>query len=224
MMPSEQFQTKADVAKAVREWGILPFFSNSIPGFSIEERADPAIWFTNTPGPWEWKGELIRENRFAYGKFFEKKAAFLSPAWFCDLANFRRDGYDFDALYDDGKAYFGDKELFDRIDAHAPILSKELKKIGNYGKHGKKGFDTRITRLQSQGYVLVSDFIYATDRRGREYGWGIAQYSTPEKFFGVDFCNAVYQKSPEESYERLFCHLKKLFPQVPESTIRKFLR
>jgi len=34
-----------DLEAAVTELGFVPFFENSIPGFSIEEHADPGIWF-----------------------------------------------------------------------------------------------------------------------------------------------------------------------------------
>ena len=37
----------------------------------------------------------------AYGKFFDKKSGFISKKWFSYFANYRRDGYDFDALWDE---------------------------------------------------------------------------------------------------------------------------
>ena len=173
---------------------------------------------------WEWKGPVIRETGCAYGKFFEKKACFISAEWYPDFANYRRDGYDFDARYDDGLAQYRDKELYDLIDANAPIISKELKKLGDYRKGGKKGFDTTVTRLQSQGYVLISDFVYMRDRYGQPYGWGVAEYSTPERLMGSAFTDSVYSRTPEESYERILDHFKALFPGEDESTLRRFLK
>ena len=54
--------------------------------------------------PWEWRAILARRNDIAYGKFFNKKAGFISKKWFPYFANYRRCGYDFDARYEDGKA------------------------------------------------------------------------------------------------------------------------
>jgi hypothetical protein len=113
---------------AVTELGFLPFFENSLTGFSIEEHVDPGIWFTGREGPWEWKGPVITDLQCGYGKFFEKKAAYISPEWFIDFANYRRDGYDFDARFEDGLVYHGDKTMYDLIDNNAPILSKRLKR------------------------------------------------------------------------------------------------
>lgn len=217
----------ADLVDAVNEFGFLPFFENSIEGFSIEEHTAPDCWYDNTNGNWpvwEWKGPMIRTTGCAYGKFFEKKACYISPEWFLDFANYRRDGYDFDARYDDGLAPLKDKQLYDLIEGNAPILSKELKELGNYRKGGVKGFDTMINRLQSQCYVLISDFVYMKDKHGNPYGWGVAEYSTPESFMGERFTDNVYRRTPEESYERIFAHFTKLFPDTDEQTMRKFLK
>ena len=216
-------RTKDDLAHAVEELGFLPFFRNSIPGFSLEEHILPDKWFTDVEGPWEWKGPVIRETGCAYGKFFENKAAFISRKWFPDFANFRRDGYDFDARFEDELASYQDKLLFELLDEHAPVLTGDLKRLGNYKKGGKKGFDTSINRLQAQCYVLVSDFEYCKDKQGNTYGWGVSKYSTPEKFMGEAFTSQVYQCEPEESYKRIVQYLKSILPGETDARIERFL-
>ncbi|MBQ8994555.1 MAG: hypothetical protein IJ091_01945 [Oscillospiraceae bacterium] len=215
--------TKEDLINAINRFGIIPYFRNSIPGFSIEEHVSPRAWFSSEEGVWEWKGPVIREANCAYGKFFEHKAAFISMDWYPDFANFRRDGYDFDARYDDGLVSFREKELYDLLVAHEPILSKGLKVRGDYRKEGKKGFETLISRLQATGYVVISDFVYLQDKAGRTYGWGVSEYSTPEKLFGDIFTDRVYARTPEESYERLVAHLMSMLPEAEEEKVRKFI-
>lgn len=220
-------ETKDDLIHAINTFGFVPFFSNSIPAFSIEEHVSQDAWYDSADGSWkvwEWKGPVIRETGCAYGKFFEKKAVFISKEWFPDFANYRRNGYDFDAGFDDGLVPFRDKELFELLDAGAPVLSKDLKQSGNYRKGGKKGFETIITRLQSQCYVVISDFVYQRDKHGKPYGWGVAEYSTPEKFIGKDFTDRVYERTPEESHQRILAHLKELLPDTDEEAIRKILK
>lgn len=217
-------RTKQDMADAVQTVGFLPLFRNSVSGFSIEERAAPEAWFSSEVGIWEWKGPVIREIGCAYGKFFERKAAFVSAEWFPDFANFRRDGYDFDARFDDGLASYQDRTLFELVDANAPVVSKRLKELGDYRKGGRKGFDTSMSRLQAQCYCVISDFVYLTDKRGKQYGWGVAEYSTPEKFMGERFAETVYQRTPEESRRRVLEYLAGLLPDVSESALRKFLQ
>ena len=223
---------KQDLIDAVETFGIVPYFSTSIPGFSLTEHCHPAaLWSDDGEDSWAWKGPVIQATGCAYGKFFEKKAAYVSREIFLDLANYRRDGYDFDARYDDGLAKYQDKLLFDLIEQNAPVLSKALRQTGGYAYSGRwqktdgaKGFDTSVTRLQEQCYVIISDFVYTVDRHGNKRGWGVAQYDTPERFMGAGFTDRVYARSPAESYKRLMEHLTRLFPRVPEQALKKFLK
>lgn len=216
-------RTQADLERAVEECGILPLFANALPGFSVEENVAPEAWFSGEEGVWEWKGPVIRATGCAYGKFLGNKAVFISREWFADFANYRRDGYDFDARFDDELASYRDKELYDLVARMAPALSKEIKKAGNYKKGGKKGFDTILTRLQAQCYVITSDFVYQKDRHGNPYGWGVAEYSTPEVFMGEDFAERVYAREPKESYERIVGQVQKLLPDCDRKSIERFL-
>ena len=217
-------RTQGDMVQAVDRLGFLPFFANVIPRFSIEELVDRRVWFAEDDGPWEWKGPVIREAGCAYGKFFEGRAAFISGEWFPDFANYRRDGYDFDARYEEGIAPYRENELYRLVEANGPLTSRRLKQIGGYGKEGKKGFDALITRLQAQAYVVISDFVYATNRAGERYGWGIAEYATPEQVFGPEFAARAYEREPEESFARMVSHLTRLLPRAGEAAIRKFLQ
>lgn len=152
-----QLHSADDLIATVEQYGFLPFFRNEIPGFSVEELCPPELWFADdADGPWEWKGPAARSGKCLYGKLFNKKAGFVSREWIPDFANFRRDGYDFDARWDDGLASYKDKELYETIADEGRILSKRLKEVRNYRKGGNTGFETSITRLQMQSYVISS--------------------------------------------------------------------
>ena len=227
---SDKFKIRSmqDLMDLIDEVGFVPFFANEIEGFSIEEHIVKGCWYTDGDDgfwpAWEWKGPVINEMKCAYGKFLRGKAMYISRKWFPDFANFRRDGYDFDSRYDDGLASFYDKELYELLDANAPVMSKQLKNLGGYGKNGKKGFDSSITRLQKQCYIITSDFRYETDKYGNTYGWGVAQYSTPEKFMGKKFTDNVYKRTPEESYERLIKQFAKILPNADITQIERILK
>jgi len=124
-----------DLIAAVEQYGFLPFFRNEIHGFSIKELCPPELWFADdVDGPWEWKGPAARSGKCLYGKLFNKKAGFVSREWIPDFANFRRDGYDFDARWDDGLASYKDKEIYEAIAGEGRMLSKRLKEALNYHK------------------------------------------------------------------------------------------
>ncbi len=221
--PAMRIRSMEQLAEAVERYGFFPFFKNSIPGFSVEEHIVPERWFADGDGVWEWKGPLIREHRFAYGRFFEKKTAWVTQEWFTDLANFRRCGYDMDALYEDGFAPAADRRLYELTAGAAPVVSRQLKALGDYGRKQESSFNAAMDRLQAEGYVIVSGFVYPLDRHGRPYGWDLAEYSTPELFFGETFTRSVYERTPEESYRRLLAHLREIFPETGERALRRFL-
>ncbi len=215
-----------DVVDAIERFGFVPLFENSIPGFSIEEHTPPRLLFGEGDGDggvWEWKGPIIRRSGCAYGKFFGGKAVFISRKWFPDFANLRRNGYDFDSLADEGLARREDAELYSLLSENAPILSRWLKSRGGYGRGGKKGFDGAVTRLQRQCYALISDFIYDTDSRGNVFGWGVAEYSTPERYFGRYFTDRVYRRTPEESRDRVAGHLRAILPSADGRAVERIL-
>ena len=217
-------RTQEDLENLIEEWGFVPFFENEIEGFSIKEQVDPKLWFTEEDGPWEWKGRIAVKGRCAYGKFFGKKAGFVSKKWFADLLNYRRDGYDFDSLCDEGRVPEKDREIVDLLNEYHVLTTKEIKPMLGYGRNGRKGYDTVITRLQMETYVTVKNFVYAVDRKGEFYGWGIAQYTTPEEIFGRKYIEKAYKRSPEESLQRMIRQIRKIRPGVSVDAVRQFLR
>lgn len=212
-------QSKDELVALVNQLGFLPAFANHIPGFSVEECIHPAYWFPREEeGFWEWKGPVIRDSGCAYGKFLKGRACFMRLDWYREFANFRRDGYDFDARYEDGLARAVDKQVFDQLCARPSQISKELRAAA-----GVKNFDAVITRLQMQGYVLISNFEYQLSKRGQPYGWGLARYETPEYRFGADFTEQVYRHSPAQSGAWLMEQLTRLLPQASSGQIQQLI-
>jgi len=167
---------------------------------------------------------VILDAQCAYGKFFRNKAGFISKEWYPDFANWRRDGYDFDALFADHLARYDDQYMYQIFEKHPSLLTRDLKRIGDFGKDRMKGFDTIITRLQMMGYVVIGNFEYQISKSGELYGWGMARYETPEHFFGEAFTQHVYDRAPEESKERIFRHIQNIWGPFDEKDLEKFLR
>ena len=222
-MRFKQIRCMEDLISLIGQIGFLPYFKNEIPGFSIEETCLKELWFTEIDGPWEWKSGIIQSKSCMYGKFFKNKAGYISRKWIPDFVNMRRDGYDFDALYDDGLAAQKDNQIFDTIAEEKEILSTALKKKCNYSKGGNKGFDTVLNRLQMQGYVCIADFVDKRDKSGNVYGWATARYTTPENIFGYDYVTSAYKRDSSESRKCITEHIKKILPDISEEIINKFI-
>ena len=168
--------------------------------------------------------ELARRGVVAYGKLFAKKAGLVSREWYPDLANYRRNGYDFDARYEDGLASHREKRVMDVLLREGPTLSKGLKRLAGFGSGGLKGFDTVMTNLQMQTYVTVHSFEYAHDKYGRPYGWGVARYAVTEDVLGADVTQGAYNRDPEESKARIIQHLGILCPEAFDDDLEKLIR
>lgn len=224
-MTLPRIHSAMELEALVQEIGFLPFFACSIPSFSIEECTSSQYWFVSgVDGPWEWRMELARRGVAAYGKLFARKAGLVSREWYPDLANYRRDGYDFDARYEDGLASHREKRIMDVLLQEGPTLSKDLKRLAGFGRDGLKGFDTAITNLQMQTYVTVHSFEYARDKYGKPYGWGIARYAVTEDVLGTEATQGAYDRSPEESKARIIEHLGLLCPDAFDDDLEKLIR
>ena len=133
-------KSQDDLLTLIRELGFLPLFSNDIAGFSVEEHTSAEAWWTGDPGtdPWEWRISLARHPEIAYGKFFDKKAGFIHKDIFPVFANYRRNGYDFDALFDEGMVSHRAKRIMDVIglsdeSVGREVMTYELKEQAQFG-------------------------------------------------------------------------------------------
>ena len=177
--------------------------------------------------PWIWREIIARSGKVAYGKFFDKKAGFISLEWLPVFANYRREGYDFDARYEDGKAPRKHKMIMnnfldDKMDSE--LLSNQLKVMSGFGKDGEKGFDGAVTTLMMQLYLCNSDFRKRTNKKGQDYGWNVASYCTPEHLWGYDTVTASYKEDPKVSWERIVEHMHEFYPIAADKQIRKELK
>ncbi len=216
-------QTMEELEQIIQDCGFVPMFRNDIYDFSVEESIEPSLWFTDKIGPWEWKGTIARKGNCFYGKFFQGKAGFISKEWMKDYINYRRDGYDYEGRYNDGLSTYLDMIVVNALEQHGPMITTDLKKICNFHKDGNKGFDTVITRLQMQGYVTCSDFVYKIDKHGNEYGWGVSKYALIEQLVDEEYIESAYSITPDKSKQRIFAQLKKIVPHATEAQLYKVI-
>ena len=232
-----QISSQESVEKMAKTLGFLPFFRNRIEGFSIEEHTPEELWFNDEKqGPWKWKGPIIANWELAYGKFFEKKAGFVSLEWLPDFMRLRRSEYPLESLPNDAR------HILDVLRTNESALSNELKRLCGYSTARKRtsvkrndplnpirnernsaDFDKLINLLQMGTWVCIADFEYKYTKKGEPYGWGVARYCTPEAMYAdeIDFRN-IMDKNPEEAYIRIARHLDHYLPDNLDN-IRKLI-
>ena len=140
----------------VNETGFLPLFKNEIEGFSAEEHVSPLYRWTGDQEQdlWVWRELTAGTGEIAYGKFFGLKAGFISMERLPVFVNFRRDGYDFDARWDDELASIRHKGIMDCFgnspgDGIAEYTGLQLKQLAGFGKGGHKNFDGIMRRKRT---------------------------------------------------------------------------
>ena len=199
-----------DIENTVLEFGFLPFFRSVIPGFSVEEMADSSVWFPpEGEGVWDWKNTVIKDIGAAYGKFFLSRPGFVSKELFPVLSAYRRDGYDFEGMVNDGLVTRNERTIHAILEEAGTSSSVFLRQRAGMSK---SVFDSTITRLQMRTFMMVSGFEYNLTKEGRPYGWGIARYALPETIYeGLD--ETLNALEPADAKDRLLADLRRHFPR-----------
>lgn len=225
-MKKLRITTCMELKDLVREIGFIPLFENEIPGFSVMDITSGRWWWTGDEDrdPWVWRMLLSRDPGIAYGKLFGGRAGFVSRKWFPVLASYRRDGYDFDARYEDGKASHRCRKIMRLFEKQTSIPSFLIKSMAGFSKDGEKGFEGALTLLQMQTYLTVSGFTRKQAKSGEYYGWHVAVYSTSEEKFGPERIASAYGLGAAGAREKLVKQLMKINPGVEHADAVKFLK
>lgn len=217
--------------ETILELGIVPFFANVIPGFSIEEMTPSQNWFDTQENlsftPWDWKIPCVQSGDVAYGKFLlGGKAAFASIEWYAELRNYRQA----QAKYQPDSAQ---QQVLDYLAQNGSIGIKEVRGLLGI----KKGqADALICKLMQQCRVVTGDIIRVYRGPDLSYnGWQTSSFCTPEALFdkpaepffagfdaGDDHPLQV-DHSPEESYRLLTEKIRSLAPEATDKAIAKLL-
>ena len=196
----------------------LPFFNNEVLGWSIEEKTPSSFWFTDAPGPWEWKGPIAREGNYLYGKFFKKRAGWVSRKVFGKFSQIRRTL----PASKNPRTALREAWLLDYIREVGSIITPDLKEPWAAEFGTLSGLETALANLQMRTDIVIVDFEYRHDRFGNPYGWGLARYMTPESFIGEDFL-AEENLDTEATLEELVSNLAKKLPKATPEILKRLI-
>ncbi|MBO2515712.1 MAG: hypothetical protein CW338_00350 [Clostridiales bacterium] len=220
-----RIKTAGEALDLINEWGFLPYFRGSVPGFSLEERTLAEDWWTGDPqrDPWEWRRVIADSRKAAYGKFFQNKSAFISLEWFPAFAAMRRNGFSFDDRWEDGKASYREKRIMDLFAERNEWLAPQLKQRAGFGAGGEKNFAGTVTGLEMKTYLTVKDFRQRLNSKGFPFGWHVSVYATPESLWGEEFITSACDEDPEEIKEKILSKAQSLFPDASRKELEILL-
>ena len=213
----------AELIELIEQVGFLPLLDSGIRGFSAEEMVSSDCRYVVLPDGgwdwplWKWKGEVITQGGHVYGKFFAGKAGFISRRWWPDLCNYRRSRHPLPL------AGTIEEAILLTLAEHGSLITRELRALCGFdGAKMRSRFDSYVTRLQMATRIVTEDFVYPTDRHGRQYGWGWSLLTTPEQLYGSGACRC--DRTPEESYDRICEHTHEIWPEATGAQIQKMLK
>ena len=224
-MDKRDIYSAAGLSAYIREVGFLPLLGSDVRGFSAEEVVSDDCRYVVFPDGgwdwplWKWKGPIVAEGNCVYGKFFDRKAGFISREWWPDFYNYRRSRH---PKPEEGSI---EETILLTLQENGSLITRQLRTAcgfvsqKNASLRGK--FDGYVTRLQMGCYIVTEDFVYPTDKHGKEYGWGWSLLTTPETLYGREACTTT--RSPEESYKRLTEHFRSILPEATDKQIQKLI-
>lgn len=223
MLRINEIHSCPELMDYISEIGFLPLLNLGVVGWSADEAVDEDCGYHTFPDGgyewqlWDWKGQIIQEMHCAYGKFFDRKAAFISREWWPDFCNHRRSRQPYPA---ENSIEYG---ILATLREGGSMISRDLRRAcGMTGPRMRGRFDSYVARLQMEGYIVTEDFVYPEDSHGRQYGWGWSLLTTPEQLFGRELCHP--DRTAEESYRRLKTQLASILPQASDKVLSRLLR
>lgn len=218
-----EIRTSAELIDYIGHIGFLPLLPSGVAGWSAEEAVDEDCRYVTLPDGgwewplWEWKGGIIRESGCAYGKFFRRKAAFVSREWWPDFCNYRR------GVFPRAEEWDVEGMILWTLRENGSMTTRDLRRAcGFTGGKTRGTFDACVSRLEMGCHVVTEDFVYPRDRHGRDYGWGWSLLTTPEALFGREACRSG--RTPEESRARLAGHFRKILPDADDRLVDSLLK
>ena len=222
-MRHREIYNSAQLMELIQEIGFLPLLDSGVRGFSAEEIVSDECRYVMLPDGgwdwplWKWKGPVVKEGNCVYGKFFDKKAGFISLDWWPDFCNYRRH------QHPAPEAGSIEEAILATLQEHGSLITRELRAAcGFTGPKMRSKFDGYITRLQMACRIVTEDFVYPQDRYGKSYGWGWSLLTTPESLYGREACQC--ERTSEESFERLHAHFRQFLPEATERQILKLIK
>lgn len=208
----------------IRQYRIVPFFSNPIPGYSIEEHTPLDCWFTDDVlGPWDWKIDCVQSGEIAYGKFlWGGKAAFATVDAYRELMNWRRSK----AAYAPTAAQ---QRILDFVEENGSVTVSDVRRLLGIKKSAA---DAQLGKLQMQTRILTGDITRVY--RGPELsyaGWQRSTFCTPESLFEeLDFPFPGFKPrtlksalTPDESLAFVKDCVRAVCGDVPDRLLYKML-
>ncbi len=212
------------MVRLIQEFRLVLFFSNPVPGYSIQEHTPADSWFTeDNLGPWDWKIDCVQTGDIAYGKFlWGGKAAFATVDVYRELMNWRRSLPKYSPTGEQQK-------VLDLMEERGSITVTDVRLLLQVKKAAA---DALLSRLQMQTRVITGDITRVYRGPDLKYsGWQRSSFCAPEALFeDMDFPFPGYRPrtltsslTPSESLDYLKETVRNVCGDISERILMKMI-
>ena len=160
------------------------------------------VWFDGSEtDPWVWRAEIAKKGAQAYGKFFHRRAGFVSRR--CIPAFISR----------------GARQVWNCFEQRVEWTFQDLKRESGFSGQSRE-FEAAMAELQGLLFVCISGQSRRISRSGEPYGW-------PNNDFGrmdVLFPSPQDGQMEPEQAERVLLDCVRAMGAFPEKAALRLLR
>lgn len=215
--------TYNDFAAYLTGVGFMPL-SNNKPGFaSLASLTEEQAWHTGKEtDPWIWRKRIAEEKKATYGKFFDKKPAFISLEWLPYFLAARRGALTVVEIYEQGQLSQRAKDVYDLFDQREQIAAHEIKPL-LARDIGKTELENALNELQMGLFLTISGAEQKTNARGEAYGWPSICLMKMENWVGAEVVAEAAKINSAEARAKIIAKAQAQIPDASEKTLAKFL-
>ena len=216
----ERIRTLSQLEQAIEDIGFLPYAGDEKRSlFTLGAMTDNAWFDGSDTDPWVWRAEIAKKGAQAYGKFFGRRAGFVSRRCIPAFIAVRRDNRSLDELYADGVVSRGALQVWRCFEQRVEWTFPDLKREAGFSGQSR-AFEAAVTELQGLFFVCISGQSQRISRAGEPYGWPNNDFGRMDVLFPTPEGGRM---EPDEAEEYLLDCIRTV-GDFPEKTALRLLR
>lgn len=208
----------------VEDLGFMTLSKNCIDYANLTDLTTEEQWHTGlATDPWQWRVNIEKDHKAAYGKLFDKKPGFISLQWYPIFLSARRKGRSFAEIYSEGLISNDAKQIYDLFKYHQSLAVHEIKALGGFMKETNSKYENAMCELQMWMFITVNGTKHKLSAKGEPYGWPSTAYSTVETWAGDQLIEQAMGIKPEDALDEIILRVQDFVPDADMRRIRRFV-
>jgi hypothetical protein len=213
-----------DFVSILEEVGFMPLSNNRVNFISLSALTTPEQWHTDLPSdPWQWRVNIEKDGKAAYGKLFDKKPGFVCLEWYPKFLAARRKGRSFQEIYLDGLISNYAKQIYKLFEEYEILAVHEIKSLIGVTKELNSKYESAMSELQMAMLITVNGTKQKLNSKGEPYGWPSTAYSTVETWAGEKIIEESEAISAQDAEDDILIRVEEVIPGIDRARLKAFI-